>query len=65
VTIFTDERDVPQALSCIIASILMRCVNGAETPSDAKAMLLIMYERGLISRRDCTAQIAARGLASA
>jgi len=64
VTIFTDEMREPQALSTAIASVVWRCVDGAESPSDAKAMILEMYERGPISRRDCTAQIAARGLAS-
>jgi hypothetical protein len=62
---YTPENRLPQPFRRPVQSVLLRCVDMAECQSDAKAMILTMYESGLLSVADTFAQIAARGLEEA
>lgn len=59
---YTPEDRLLQPMRRPLQSVLLRCVDMAETPSDAKSMILTMYETGLLSVSDTFAQIAVRGL---
>lgn len=59
---YNPEDRLPQPLRAPVQALMLRCVDMAETPSDAKAMLMTMYQSGLLSVADTFAQIAARGL---
>jgi hypothetical protein len=58
----TPENRLPQPLRNNVKGVLLRCVDMAETPSDAKAMILTMYESGLLSVPETFAHIETRGL---
>ena len=64
-TDYTPEDRLPQPFRKPVQAVLLRCVDMAATPADAKAMILTMYESGLLSVPDTFAQIAARGLEAA
>lgn len=59
---YTPEDRLAQPFRRPVQAVLLRCVDMAETPSDAKDMILTMYESGLLSVADTFAQIAARQL---
>lgn len=58
----TPDNRLPQPFRSSVKDVLLRCVDMAETPPDAKSMILTMYESGLLSAADTFAQIATRGL---
>ena len=59
---YTPENRLPQPFRECVKAALLRCVDMAGSPSDAKAMILTMYESGLLSVPETFAQIEARGL---
>lgn len=59
---YTPEDRLPQPFRKPVQSVLLRCVDMAQSRPDAKSMILTMYETGLLSVADTFAQIAARGL---
>lgn len=56
-------RDEPESFNSAVQSALLAHVDDASSPADAKAMLTIMYQHGIISAIELEAQIASRGLA--
>lgn len=64
-TSYNDSDPLPQSFRGPLQRVLLRCVDMAETPSDKKAMILTMYESGMLSPSETFAHIASRGLQSA
>jgi len=62
---YTREDRLPQPFRNAVQAVLLRCVEMADTPSDQKAMILTMYESGLLSCAETFSQIATRGLENA
>lgn len=62
---YTPEDRLPQPFRRPVQAVLLRCVDMAECRSDAKSMILTMYESGLLSVADTFAQIATRKLEDA
>jgi len=58
----TPEDRLPQPLHGAVRSVLLRCVDMAESAADQKSMLLTMYESGLLSSAETFAHIASRNL---
>ncbi len=47
-----------------VRAVLLRCVDMADSQSDAKAMLLTMYETGMLTAAETFAHIVSRRLES-
>jgi len=62
---YTPEDRLPQPFRSSVRTVLLRCVDMADTVSDQKSMILTMYESGLLSCAETFAQIAVRGLEKA
>jgi len=62
---FTPEDRLPQPFRLAVRAVLLRCMDMAESQSDAKAMILTMYESELLSVVETFAEIASRGLEAA
>lgn len=64
-TDFTPELPEPQPLAFHLKRVLLQCADMADTPGNTKAMILTMYESGLLTPAETFAHIASRGLESA
>lgn len=63
-TVYNPEIRLAQPFRDSVKGALLRCIDMAATPSDAKSMILTMYESGLLSVPETFAQIETRGLES-
>jgi len=61
-TVYNPEIRLAQPFRDSVKGVLLRCIDMAATPSDAKSMILTMYESGLLSVPETFAQIETRGL---
>jgi len=59
---YIPEVRLAQPFRSSVRGVLLRCVDMAASPSDAKVMLTTMYESGLLSAPETFAQIVTRQL---